>query len=330
MKILFIGGSGIISEAVSKHVVNKGYDLYLLNRGNRKELVPQGAKIIEGDIRDIPSVTKALNGHSFDVVVDWVAFVPEHVKTDIELFKGRTKQYVFISSASAYQKPVTHYIVTESTPLSNPYWQYSRDKIACEELLMDEYRKSGFPVTIVRPSFTYGLQMIPAALNSWLKPWSIVDRMLQGKKIIVHGDGTSLWTMTHNTDFAKGFTGLLGNIQAIGQPFHITSDEVLTWDQIYKAIGNAAGVEPDLIHIPSDYIARFIPDEVGGLLGDKAVSMVFDNSKIKRFVPDFVATTPFSEGIKKTVQWFKEHPEKCSVDIEWNSEIDNVIKAYES
>lgn len=328
MKVLFIGGTGIISEAVSKHVIEKGHELYLLNRGQRSEFVPEGATLIKADIRDVDSTRKALKGYSFDVVADWVAFIPQHVQADIDLFMDKTSQYIFISSASAYQKPASHYLVTESTPLKNPYWQYSRDKIACEDLLMEEYRINSFPVTIVRPSFTYGVLMIPAALNSWLHPWSLIDRMRKGKKIIVHGDGTSLWTMTHNTDFARGFAGLIGNIQAIGHAFHITSDEVLNWDQIYRLIGNAAGVEPDLIHIPSDFIGHILPEAVGGLTGDKAVSVVFDNTKIKRFVPGFTANVPFSDGIKDTVRWFESHPERCTIDEEWDCLMDKIINSY--
>lgn len=329
MKVLFIGGTGLISEAVSRLAVEQGIDLYLFNRGRRDEFIPPGAKLIKGDIRDREKVADILKNYSFDVVVDWIAFTTEHIKVDIELFKEKTGQYIFISSASAYQKPPTHYLITESTPLANPYWQYSRDKIACEEFLMKEYRNNGFPITIVRPSFTYGLTMIPAALNSWNHPWSLVDRMRRGEKIIVHGDGTSLWTMTHNTDFARGFLGLLGNSQAIGHAFHITSDEVLTWNQIYTAIGKAAGVEPVLIHIPSDFIIRFEPEYTGTLLGDKAVSCVFDNSKIKAFVSGFSARIPFEKGIKKTIKWFEEHPERCTVDQEWNKLMDRIVHEYE-
>jgi nucleoside-diphosphate-sugar epimerase len=329
MKVLFIGGTGIISEAVTKLAIEEGIDLYLLNRGQRPEFIPEGAKLIKGDIRDRESVAEALKNYAFDVVVDWIAYVPDHIKTDIELFTNRTHQYIFISSASAYQKPSSHYLVTESTPLANPYWEYSRNKIACEELLMSEYRTSGFPVTIVRPSTTYGPTLIPSSINSDTHPWSLVDRMRKGKKIIVHGDGTSIWTMTHNTDFAKGLIGLLGNSQAIGHAFHITSDEVLSWDQIYRTIGNAAGVEPRLIHIPSDFIALFDPNATGYLLGDKVESIVIDNSKIKRFVPGFCATVPFSKGIKDTIQWFENHPERCTVDEQWNSTIDKIINRYE-
>jgi nucleoside-diphosphate-sugar epimerase len=329
MKVLFIGGTGVISEAVSQLAVQRGIELYLLNRGQRSGSLQSGATVITGDIRDQAAVAAALKGHEFDVVVDWIAFTPEQVQVDIELFKDITKQYIYISSASAYQKPLTHYLVTESTPLANPYWQYSRDKIACENVLMEAYRQDGFPVTIVRPSFTYGNTMIPASLNSWTHPWSLVDRMRQGKPIIVHGDGTSLWTMTHNTDFAKGLVGLLGNDQAIGHAFHITSDEVLNWNQIYRAIGKAAGVEPNIVHIASDFIAALSPEHKGGLLGDKAVSCVFDNSKIKRFVPEYVATVPFHQGIRQTIEWFEARSEKCAVDSSWNELIDRILAAHE-
>jgi nucleoside-diphosphate-sugar epimerase len=331
MKVLFIGGTGLISQAVSKLAAEKGIKLYLFNRGNRDGLVPEGAEIIVGDIRDKESAAAALDGYEFDVVVDWIAFTPEHVQTDIELFRGRTKQYIFISSASAYQKPLKHYIITEqATPLENPYWQYSRDKIACEELLMKEFANAGFPATIVRPSFTYGDTMIPASLNSWPHPWSLVARMRKGLPIIVHGDGQSLWIMTHNSDFAKGFVGLLGQQSAIGEAYHITSDEVLTWDQIYDAIGAAAGVKPNLVHISSEFLISYDPELVGGLLGDKAVSAVFDNSKIKQLVPEFVATVPFAEGIKRTIDWFEAHPERCAEDEEWNKQMDNIIAAHSS
>ncbi|NMB33635.1 MAG: SDR family oxidoreductase [Clostridium sp.] len=328
MKVLFIGGTGIISEAASKMAVEHGMDLYLLNRGNSNDFAPAEAKLIQADIRDKISSDKALGKHKFDVVVDWVAFEPGHVKNDIDLFKDRTEHYIFISSASAYQKPVSNYVITESTPLKNPYWKYSRDKIACEELLMREYRNSDFPVTIIRPSLTYGLKMIPAALNSWDKPWSIADRMRRGQQIIVHGDGTSLWTMTHNKDFAKGLIGLFYNKHSIGHAFHITSDEVLNWNQIYESIGFALGCEPNVIHIPSDFIAHHSSDAKGSLIGDKAASMVFDNSKIKRFVPNFEANIPFFTGIKDTVKSFEAHPKMCAIDKEWNNLMDDIITRY--
>ena len=330
MKVLFIGGTGNISEAVSKLTVEKGMELHLLNRGKRNEMVPEGAKLIAGDIRKPQEVADAIKDLHFDTVVDWIAFTPDHTAADLELFSGKTDQYVFISSASAYQKPSSHYLVNESTPLANPFWQYSRDKIACEENLINEYRNTGFPVTIIRPSFTYGNTMIPASLNSWAQPWSLADRMRKGKKIVVHGDGSSFWTMTHNSDFAKGITGLFGNTGSIGHAFNITSDEVLTWNQIYEAIGRAVGVEPDIIHIPSDFIVHMSPDHYGNLLGDKSVGSIFDNSKIKRFVSDFTATVPFEQGVKQSVRWFDAHPERCTVDTEWDQLMDRIVEKYSS
>jgi nucleoside-diphosphate-sugar epimerase len=329
MKVLFIGGTGVISSAVTQLAIERGIDLYLLNRGQSKREVPRDAKVIKGDIRDRKSATQLLKLHNFDAVVNWVAYIPQHVEADIEFFKDRTGQYIFISSASAYQKPPTHWLITESTPLANPFWQYSRDKIACEDRLMKEYRENGFPVTIVRPSFTYGRTIIPAAVNSWNSPWTLIDRMRKGNKIIIHGDGSSLWTMTHNTDLAKGFVGLLGNIQALGHAFHITSDEALTWNQIYESIAAAAGVKMNPVYIPSDFIARFNPDITGTLLGDKSWCAVFDNSKIKRFVPDFVATVPFSQGIRLSIDWFDSDKSRCTVDDEYNRFMDRTIAAYE-
>ncbi|MCJ7730299.1 MAG: SDR family oxidoreductase [Sedimentisphaerales bacterium] len=329
MKGLFIGGTGIISSAVSKLAVEKGIDLYLFNRGQHREFVPKGARIIKGDIKDKSAFAKSLKGKNFDVVVDWLAYVPKDVEADIKIFKGNVGQYIFISSASAYQKPTTHWLITESTPLANPFWQYSRDKIACEDRLMAEYRDNGFPITIVRPSFTYGINMIPAAINSWSRPWTIVDRMRKGKKIIIHGDGTTLWTMTHNTDFAKGFVGLLGNIQAIGHAFHITSDEVLTWNQVYQAIADAAGAKLKPVYIPSDVICKFNPDLTGTLLGDKSWCAIFDNSKIKRLVPDFVATVPFAQGVKRSIEWFEADPKRCTVDDDYNDFMNRLIATYE-
>ncbi len=330
MKALFIGGTGVISTAVSALAVERGIELYLLNRGRNNGLAPKGAKFVTADIRDKKAAGKALAGMEFDVVVDWVAYTPEHIEMDIEHFAGRTKQFIFISSASAYQKPPLDYLITESTPLYNPVWKYAQDKIACEERLNAEYRKNGFPITIVRPSLTYGLTMIPAAVTSWQHPWTLIDRIRKGKKIIVHGDGTSLWTITHNTDFARGFVGLMGHRQAVGHAFHITSDEVLTWNQIYEAIAAAAGAEAKVVHIPSDFIAGFSEDERGSLLGDKAYSAVFDNTKIKRFVPGFAATVPYARGVKWSVEWFEKHPERQSIDRAYGEMMDTIIAAYEA
>jgi nucleoside-diphosphate-sugar epimerase len=330
MKALFVGGTGVISSAVSRCAVERGIELSLLNRGQRGEFFPRGAKQIVADHRDRAAVKEALRGRSFDVVADWIAYTPEQAAADIELFSGHVGQFIFISSASAYQKPATHYLITESTPLANPYWQYSRDKIACEELFMREYRERGFPVTIVRPSLTYGVTQIPAAVGSWDHPWTLVDRMREGRPVIVPGDGTSLWTMTHNSDLAKGFVGLMGNVRATGHAFHITSDEVLTWDQIYGLIGAAAGARPEIVHVTSDFIAAFSPDDLGSLLGDKAQCGVFDNSKIRRFVPGYVATVPFAEGIRESVRWFEKHPERCTIDEAFNALSDRIINAHQS
>lgn len=330
MKVLFIGGTGVISEAVSHLAVEKGNDLYLLNRGNRGLFFPEGAKHIKGDIRNSAEVSKVLQNYEFDVVVNWIAYTPEQVRVDLELFKGKISQYIFISTASIFQKPARNYRISESTPIANPYWQYSQYKIACEELLTHEYRNHGFPVTIVRPSNTYGVSMIPSSLNCWTKTWTLIDRMRKGKKVVIHGDGTSLWVMTHNTDFAKGFIGLIGNMQTIGHSFIITSDEVLTWNMIYEAMAKAAGVKLNAVHIPSEFLAAVVPEAEGRLLGDKTESVVFDNSKIKRFVPEFTATVPFAEGIQRSVQWFDSHPEYCVIDEAWNDLMDRVIGEYEA
>lgn len=327
VKVLFIGGTGTISEACTKLAVEEGIDLYLFNRGLTKASIPQEVQVITGDIRRRSEAAKILQGLNFDVVVDWIAFTPEHVETDLTLFQGRVKQYVFISSASAYQKPPNHYRITESTPLYNPFWEYSRNKIACEERLMKAYRDEGFPVTIVRPSYTYGLRKIPCATGG--SDYTLLDRYKKGKKIIVHGDGASLWTLTHNTDFAKGFIGLLGNEKAIGESYHITSDEVLTWNQIYKIIGNAVGVEPNLIYIPSEVINRFDQEIGASLLGDKAHSMVFDNSKIKEVVPGFQATVSFAQGVRMAVEWFESEPQRRVINERHNQRIDRIISAYE-
>lgn len=326
MKVLFIGGTGVISEGVSRLAVERGIELFVMNRGNRAVDLPDAVQVLRADVRDLPAAEGLLKGMHFDVVVDWVAYLPEHIEMDLALFGGRTEQYIFISSASAYQKPPVHYKITESTPLANPFWQYSRNKIACEDRVMKAYRETGFPTTIVRPSYTYGRTYIPYAVGSG---WTVVDRIRRGKKIIVHGDGQSLWTMTHNSDFAKGIIGLFGNQQAVGEAFHITSDEVLTWDQIAQAIGAAAGAKPELIHIPSDFIAKYEPGIGAGLIGDKACSTVMDNSKLKRAVPDFLATVPFKTGVADAIAYHEAHPERMAVDDELNAVLDKIITAYE-
>jgi nucleoside-diphosphate-sugar epimerase len=329
MRILFIGGTGIISTACVDLALERGHDVYLLNRGLRAA-APDGVTVLAADIHDERAALAALASRTWDAVIDFIAFTPDDIERDVRLFRRRTGQFVFISSASAYQRPATSYLITESTPLANPFWEYSRQKIACEERLIRLLRDEAFPVTIVRPSLTYGDTQIPVAVNSWQKSYTAVDRMRRGLPVIVPGDGSSLWTVTHSTDFAVGLVGLLGRTQAIGHPFHITSDEVLTWDQIYNTVAAAAGVpSPALLHIASDFIAACLPDEVGGLIGDKSTSVVFDNTKIKRYVPEFVATTRFREGVERTIAWFDADPARRQIDDAANKDWDRLIAVYQ-
>ncbi len=324
MKVLFIGGTGVISSACSRLAVERGIDLYLLNRGKTSRPIPKGVRVLHGDIRDKQSAWDVLRGYEFDAVVDWIGFVPEHIETDIDLFRGRTGQYIFISSASAYQTPPASLPVTESTPLDNPCWDYSRNKIACEERLVRAYREEKFPITIVRPSHTYDETNIPVHGG-----YTVIDRMRKGKQVIVHGDGASLWVLTNNRDLARGLVGLLGNSHASGQAFHITSDEVLTWNQIHEILARAAKAEARLVHVPSDLIAAFDPIWGPSLLGDKAHSMIFDNTKIKRIVPDYVAVTPFSQGAEEILAWFDADPARQMVDETFDHLLDKIIAAYE-
>jgi len=330
MRALFIGGTGNISGACSLLALSRGIDLSVLNRGKRSQSEISEATFIHADMNKPQEVKALLKEEHFDVVVNFIAFTPAEIERDIQLFSDKCDQYIFISSASAYQKPPTHPVITESTPLVNPYWNYSRDKIACEDLLMKAHREIGFPVTIVRPSHTYET-VIPVAIGSW-EDFTIVERMRKGGTVIIHGDGTSLWTITHSHDFAKGFVGLMGNIQSIGHSFHITSDELLNWNQIYQALAEAAGAELKAVHISTDFICKEA-DKMGqhwmrgNLLGDKANSAIFDNTKIKRFVPGYLATIPFSEGIKKTVQWFDAHPERIRIDKGNNQLMDAILAA---
>lgn len=326
MKVLFIGGTGNISTASSQLAVNQGVELYLLNRGSSKADIP-GAKTIIGDINR-PNELLQLDKHQWDVVVNWIAFTPEDIDRDIALFKGKTKQYIFISSASCYQTPLSYPVITESTPLCNNLWDYSNDKIRCEDRLMRAYRNEGFPITIVRPSLTYDT-VIPIAIGGF-KEYTTADRILKGKEIIVHGDGTSLWTVTHSDDFAKGFVGLLGLTQAIGHAFHITSDEILSWNTIYKILADSLGREANIVHIASDFICKIEPSFTGTLLADKGESVIFDNTKIKTFVPGFKATIPFAIGIKRTLKWLDEDPDRKFINPDKNTKIENVLKAYKS
>jgi len=322
LRVLFIGGSGVISAAAAERAVAVGHRLTMLNRGSATmRPAPEDAEVLRADIRDTASVRTALGGRTFDVVVDFVAFTADHVATDIELFTGRTGQYVFISSASAYQKPPARLPIRESTPLRNPFWQYSRDKIACEDLLVKAYREDGFPVTIIRPSHTYDRTMI--ALTGG---WTDIARMRAGKPVVVHGDGTPLWTLTHSTDVAKALVGLLGLPQALGDSFTITSDEYLPWNRIYELFAEAAGAPtPQLVHIASDTIAAAAPELGPQLLGDKSHSVVFDNSKVKALVPEFTCTVPFALGARQVLNWFDAHPDQQIVDERLNTVFDQLI-----
>lgn len=325
MKILFIGGTGIISSACSKLVIEKGHDLYLFNRGESIRTAPTKSNLLRGDARDPQSIADAIRGQKFDVVVQWIGYTPDQIETDLSLFQGRTDQYVYISSASAYQTPPAALPVTESTPLYNPYWEYSRNKIACEERLIYEYRSNGFPITIVRPSHTYDQTLLP-----FHGGYTMVDRMRNGKPVIVHGDGTSLWVLTHHADFARGFLGLLGNPHAIGDSFHITSDELLSWNQIYQLIAAAAQVtDLKLVHIPSEFVAKFDPVWGDSLLGDKSHSMIFDNAKIKRVVPDYRPVIPFVQGAREIIAWYDANPQMQTIDEEFDSLIDQILTAYQ-
>jgi nucleoside-diphosphate-sugar epimerase len=328
MKILFIGGTGTISADISRALLAEGHELYLINRGNNNSRLPKGAIPLVADVNDEQKVAELIKGLNFDAVADFIAFVPEHLERDYRLFRGKTKQLLFISSASAYRKPLSDYRISEGTPLANPLWQYSRDKIACEDYLMQLYRNEGFPVTIVRPSHTYSETSIPLGVRGMKSSWQVVKRMLEGKPVIIHGDGTSLWTMTDSRDFARAFIGLLGNIHAIGEAVQITSDETLTWNQIYECIAGALNVPLRAVHVSSEMLAACSNyDFTGGLIGDKANSVVFDNAKLKRLVPGFAATIRFDQGIKRTVDYVLAHEECRQPDEEFDAWCDKVIAA---
>ena len=320
MRALFIGGTGIISSACSPLALESGIDLYLLNRGRSHRETPGGAKVLNGDIRDPASVKAAIRDLSFDAVVDWIAFTPEHIEADLDLFRGRTGQLVFISSASAYQSPPSTQPVTESTVLDNPYWEYSRNKIECEERLVRAYREEKYPITIVRPSHTYDKTLLPFEGG-----YTSFKRLLDGKPVLVHGDGTSIWVLTHHHDFARAFVPLLGNSHAIGEAYHITSDEWLTWNQIFDIVADAAGVKANKVHVATDALVRHRPSLEGGLTGDKSNSMMFDNTKIKRLAGGWEAKIPFAQGAREIVSWFTEDPSRGRVDSEWDAFEDEMI-----
>lgn len=333
MKILIIGGTGTISSAITRQLAASGHDLWLLNRGTRKSEVPENVRQVIADIDDTEAVLGQIGNEQFDAVCEFIGFLPSQVERDIRLFKGRTRQYVYISSASAYNKPAASHVITEGTTLANPYWEYSRNKIACEELLMKEYREEGFPVTIVRPSHTYCERSVPLSVHGLKGSWQVVKRMMEGKPVLVHGDGSSLWTLTWNEDFARGFIGLLGNPKAIGEAFQIMSDEQLTWNQVYECVGRALHVTPRLYHVASDFLAAVSPKEwdfTGNLLGDKVVTVVFDCTKLKRAVPGFQATVRFDEGVRRCVDYILAHPELQVEDPDFDAWCDRVIEAQEN
>ena len=332
MKILLIGGTGTISSAITRQLAESGHELWLLNRGSRKNEVPSGVKQVICDIDDEAEVIRQTGNEQFDAVCEFIGFLPSQVERDIRLFSGRTRQYVYISSASAYNKPAASHMITEGTALANPYWEYSRNKIACEDMLMKAWREEGFPVTIVRPSHTYCERSVPLSVHGPKGSWQVLKRMMEGKPVLVHGDGSSLWTLTWNEDFARGFIGLLGNPKAIGEAFQIMSDEQLTWNQIYECVGNALHTTPKLYHVSSDFLAAVAPKEydlTGNLLGDKAVTVAFDCTKLKRAVPGFCATTRFDEGVRRCVDYIMSHPELQVEDPEFDAWCDLVIATLE-
>ena len=331
MKVLFIGGTGTISTEISKQLADTGHELYLINRGSKNEVFDgRDIKYLVCDINDEKKAAGLIADMEFDVVADFIAFVPEQLERDYRLFKGKTKQFIFISSASAYQKPPADYRINEGTALANPYWEYSRNKIACEDYLMKIYREEGFPVTIVRPSHTYNEGKIPLGLHGKKGPWQVVKRMLEGKPVIIHGDGTSLWTLTHSRDFAKGFIGLMGNVHAIGEAVGITSDESLTWNQIYQSVADALGVKLNAVYVSSRFLADVgYMDFEGPLLGDKANTVVFENDKLKRLVPGFNAVIRFDQGIKETMDHIMANPEQQTGDEEFDQWCDKIAEAME-
>lgn len=331
MRILLIGGTGTISTAITKRLAERGDELYLLNRGNTKLDLPENVKYIVADINDEADVAGKLSGMYFDSVCDFIGFVPAQVERDYRLFAGKTNQYVYISSASAYNKLPSDYVITEGTSLANPYWEYSRNKIACEEFLMKMYRDNGFPVTIVRPSHTYCEKSVPLGVHGKKGSYQVIKRMLEGKPVIIHGDGTSLWTMTDSRDFAVAFVGLLGNPHAIGEAFQITNDESLTWNQIYQTIARCLGVKLNAYHVSSYFLAGTSDyDLTGSLIGDKANSVVFDNAKLKRIVPEYKPVIRFEEGIRRTLDYILSHEECQVLDPEFDSWCDKVIDALEA
>ena len=333
MKILMIGGTGTISSAITRQLAAAGHDLWLLNRGTRKSEVPAGVRQIICDIDDEKTVLDNIQNEMFDAVCEFIGFVPAQIERDIRLFRGRTSQYVYISSASAYNKPAANHVITEGTTLANPYWQYSRNKIACEQLLMREYREHAFPVTIVRPSHTYCERGVPTSVHGPKGSWQVLKRIMDGKPVIIQGDGTSLWTLTWNEDFARGFIGLLGNPKTIGEAFQIMSDEQLTWTQVYQCVARALHTTLKPYYVASEFLAAVAPKEwdfEGNLLGDKSQTVIFDCAKLKRAVPGFQATMRFDEGVRRSVDYLLSHPELQIEEPDFDAWCDRVIEAQEA
>ena len=329
MRVLFVGGTGLISTACTRLALQRGIEVVHLNRASGGHDI-EGVTTLVADVRDEAAAERVLAGQKFDAVVDWIAYGADDIERDIRLFRDRTDHFVFISSTSVYMKPLGQWLIREDAPLANPYWDYARGKIAGEERCMRALREDGFPITIVRPAHTYGDWSMPLAVSSWQKPFSSIARWRAGKTLIVPGDGQTLWTLTHNSDFAVGLVGLLGRRQAIGHAFHIVSDEALTWDEIHRQTAAAAGVECRIVHIPTDFITACRPEMEGRLAGDASVCLVLDNSKIKRFVPDFRQTVPFSQGIKQTIAWYDADPARREVDTEMDEWMDRLIAAYDA
>jgi len=329
VRILFVGGTGLISTACTRLALERGIEVVHLNRSSGDHPI-EGVTTLVADVHDEAAAGRALTGQRFDAVVDWIAYGAEDIERDIRLFRDRTDQFIFISSTSVYMKPLGQWLIREDTPLANPYWDYARGKIAGEERCMRALREEDFPITIVRPGHTYGNWSMPIAVSSWQQPYSSIARWRAGKALIVPGDGQTLWTLTHNSDFAVGFVGLLGRRQAIGHAFHIVSDEALTWDEIHRQTAAAAGAECRIVHIPTDFIAACRPEMSGRLIGDASVCTVFDNSKIKRFVPEFRPVMPYAQGIKQTIAWYDADPARQEVDTEMDAWMDRLIAVYEA
>ena len=334
MKALFIGGTGIISTAIVRKLAQDPlWEVWLLNRGNRKDAVPEGVHSIVADINDEAAVRAAIGDTVYDVVGEFIGFTVDQVERDYRLFQGRTKQYIYISSASAYHKPAADFRITEGTTLANPHWEYSRNKIACEEFLMKKYREEGFPVTIVRPSHTYDERAVPMGVHGNKGSWQVIQRMLEGKPVLIQGDGTSLWHLTFNEDFATGYIGLMGNKHALGEAFHITGDEILTWNQIYGTIAVALGVELKPYYVSPAFLAEAGKemgyDYEGSLIGDKSVCVSFDNSKVKRLAPGMTTTIPFHRGARIALDYILAHPECQTPDPEFDAWCDRVIAALD-